>query len=350
MGGHGIDLSFHTCASDIARPPRGCFIQSWAAGSPKLWLAAFYLQLPPFNGPIPSVCVPLFDPHGFPLINYLAYRAQPSTPLMSEKRPRLYGACPPPYQVSDPHPSQPPAPGHPLADESPKKRAPKAIVLWLVACFAVVLFQIILMIAHIDVLEPFLDIESATRHASTENTTLAVEKGKMEHEREVMVHERELWEKAKEDRVPHGAFWEDVWPAWGCRAYGKREYWGALSSIPEGWSAIDACMNMPVEIKGVAIRRPYRCGYVQGSPHIHGYWMVDWHQPDCKPWFQDFRDVVGQTLSLFLPVRLSQSLSHYRDARATGPANVESRLRSWASTKDKEIGGCCAVARRWSGT
>ncbi|KAF9651191.1 hypothetical protein BDM02DRAFT_3091558 [Thelephora ganbajun] len=103
--------------------------------------------------------------------------------------------------------------------------------------------------------------------------------------------ERELWEKAREDRVPQGAFWDPVWPAYDCRAYGKREYWGILRNIPEGWSAIDACMNMPVEIKGVTIRRPYRCTSIWNSwPQIYGYWMVDWDQPDCKPYYRDYQN------------------------------------------------------------
>jgi len=170
-------------------------------------------------------------------------------------------------------------------------RTPKAISRWLIFCLAIILLQTILMITRADPLAMFIDIESATQRVSMENSTLAVEKEKTEHERDVMGRERELWEKARENRVPQGAFWEVVWPAWDCRAYGKREYWGMLQNIPEGWSAIDACMNMPVEIKGVTIRRPYRCAFASGSPHILGYWMVDWDQPDCKPWYRDFNDV-----------------------------------------------------------
>ena len=120
------------------------------------------------------------------------------------------------------------------------------------------------------------------------------EREKLGLERERLRLERELWERAREDRVPQGAFWEVIWSAWDCCAYGKREYSGMLQSIPEGWTAVDACMNMPVEIKGVTVRRPDRCAFVEGSPHIHGYWIVDWDQPDCKPWYQDFKDAVSQ--------------------------------------------------------
>jgi len=95
--------------------------------------------------------------------------------------------------------------------------------------------------------------------------------------------------EAADDRVPQGAFWETLpRPAPDCLAYGKREYSGVLRDIPKGWTDLDACMNMPVEIKGVSFRRPYRCAYDRSSPHIHGYWVVDWDQLDCKPWHQDF--------------------------------------------------------------
>jgi hypothetical protein len=114
----------------------------------------------------------------------------------------------------------------------------------------------------------------------------------LEQAKEDLREEREKWEKAKEDRVPQGAFWDVVQPALECRAYGKREYWGMLQNIPGDWTDLNACMNMPVEIKGVTVRRPYRCGYAGDSPHIYGYWMVDWDQPDCKPWHRDFHDKV----------------------------------------------------------
>ena len=211
------------------------------------------------------------------------------------------------------------------------------------------LIEAVTILCRSDVLAPLIDIESAARLAFRANATLAVEKGKMEHERELMRYERELWEKAREDRVPQGAFWETVWPAWDCRAYGKREYWGVLRNIPEGWSPVDACMNMPVEIKGVTVRRPYRCAFTLGSPHVHGYWIVDWDQPDCRPWYRDYHDAVSSNRVSFA---IAFGFTHlHRDAQATDLANVESRLTLWASTtEENKIGGCCATPHLWSGT
>ena len=184
------------------------------------------------------------------------------------------------------------------------------------------------MISQADPLAPLIDVDSATRHASTENSTLIIEREKTEREREAMAREKELWEKAKENRIPLGAFWDAVWPAWDCRAYGRREYWGVLKNIPKDWTPMDACMNMPVEIKGVTVRRPQRCAYVWGSPHIQGYWMVDWDQPDCKPWYRDYQDAVGANRPSLAP-GLCLHIFRNRDAQASGPANVKSKLRSW---------------------
>lgn len=163
------------------------------------------------------------------------------------------------------------------------------------------LIPLVILLFTYDPLAMIVDVESAKRHALNEDAILAFEKEKTEREREIVVRERALWEKAKEARIPQNAFWDVVWPAWDCLAYGKREYWGVLQNIPGDWEAIDACMSTPVEIRGVKVRHPDRCARVFAFPgfQIRGYWTVDWDQPDCKPWFRDFEDKVGPSLPFF---------------------------------------------------
>jgi len=139
-------------------------------------------------------------------------------------------------------------------------------------------------------------LESTIRDSEQERSRLEKQTHLLEGERRLLMEEelalkeeREKWEKAREDRAPQGAFWELVQPKLDCLSYGKREYWGILRNIPEGWTELDACMNMPVEIKGVSVRRPDRCLSARGSP-VRAFWTVDWDQPDCKPWHQDFYD------------------------------------------------------------
>lgn len=135
-------------------------------------------------------------------------------------------------------------------------------------------------------------MEGERSRLESEKHLLETERQSLENQELALREERERWERARDEQtIPQGAFWDPLWPVWECRAYGQREYWGILRNIPPGRSEMDACMNMPAEIKGVTIRRPHRCQYFDGS--IRGFWMVDWDQPDCRPWHQDFVNKVS---------------------------------------------------------
>jgi len=216
----------------------------------------------------------------------MSSRTQTSRLNPGESPPPSYGAvlCDD-DQPSTPHPTDRPFHGQIIISRG------------LAVCFVIMLLQTVLIICRSDTLAKFYDLESAANRVSREKSALAAERklwkleeGKLEQEREKLRHERELWERARDDRIPQGAFWDVISPAPDCRAYGKREFWATLQNTPEGWNAIDACMNLPVEIHGVTIRRPHRCEPVHGSPHVRGYWMVDWDQPDCRPWWYDYQD------------------------------------------------------------
>ena len=195
-------------------------------------------------------------------------------------------------------------------------------------------------------------LETQKQLLAEERSRLEMEKSSLEDKRRslerqelTLREERERWEKARDEQtIPKGAFWEVVWPAWDCRAYGKREYWGLLRNIPEGRSEMDACMNMPVEIKGVHIRRPYRCQYVDGS--IHGFWMVDWDQPDCKPWHQNFVDKVSFGISPIPIASSPYSTPIPRVARTGGQVSVVLKPRSWALTIREDKTGVCYARPR----
>lgn len=201
---------------------------------------------------------------------------------------------PPPYTPSSYgsfHSFRLPSPGSPLlgtahvdppGDVSPDKRRTGRFIAFLV----------------IVVLAAFV-LRAYGYNEAKEELAKERERWKQEKEgwKQELRRELERWERALGRHVPQGAFWDGVRPAVDCRAYDTREYWGVLQNIPKDWTDLDACMNMPVEIKGVSIRRPYRCAYVQDSPHIQGYWMVDWDQPDCRPWLREFHDKVrGRTM------------------------------------------------------
>ena len=196
-------------------------------------------------------------------------------------------------------------------------------------------------------------LENERQTLEDEGLALEEERERWENERQMLKderlalkEERERWKKAHEGRGPQGAFWESVLPAEDCLSYGKREYWGVLRDIPEGWTDVDACMNMPAEIKGVSVRRPHRCHYVEGSPHIHGFWMVDWDQLDCQPWHQDFNDKVSLAQSLVSRFHISSLTPIPRVAQTKDRGSIALKPGWWVSTpKDIKTGVCYAIAR-----
>jgi len=249
-----------------------------------------FIPLPPgLNGITASVRPLLLNLQGSKLTRVLAYRTQSTGPNYGRTPASSYGVfLRDNGQPSISHPTYRPFRGRIIAHRG------------LAICFAILLFQTILIICRSDTLAKFYDLTSTALRASREKSALVTEREKSEQRREQMRRDRELWEKVPEYRVPEGAFWDAVRPAVECRAYGKREYSAMLQNIPEGWSAIDACMSMPpVEIEGVSGRRPHRCAFADGSPHIYGYWMVDWNQTDCQPRYENFHDAVSQRFSIY---------------------------------------------------
>ena len=211
----------------------------------------------------------------------------------------------------------------PTPTRSPKKGS-KGLVIWL----TIVFLQVALIAYRSDTLAKWINLENKASSLSSRRTSLVAERQKSEQEREKLRHERELWDReVPEDRVPQGAYWKPIWPANYCLAYGKRGYWGMLMDVPDGWSAMDACMNMPAQIKGVTIRRPHSCIFADGYPHILGYWMVDWGQEDCKPWYKDIRDTVSPRSPSVCRL-WSRSCVCWRDVQTIDPASLDSRQMS----------------------
>jgi hypothetical protein len=167
-------------------------------------------------------------------------------------------------------------------------------------------------------------LELAIRRSELERSKLEQEKQLLKDERqslaqekEELKEEREMWEQAR------GAFWGVLTPAEDCRAYGTREYSAMLQNIPKDWTDMDACMNMPVKINGVSIRQPLRCEYVAVSPHIHGIWVVNWDQPDCKPWLYNVNDMVS--IASLYPTPLTNA--NFKGC--TNPGSGTRRLEAW---------------------
>ena len=231
---------------------------------------------------------------------------QERTPL-GPQHSASYDTLPPPCVA--PLPPRPVDPGHPggaceadyyQRDSSPPNFFPRtALIVILVFQFVAWIFYYDLparVTLHNETMARMRMQEEAlkeeTKNMRIERIAFQDERQMLEAERLALKKERERLEKARyEIDAPKGAFWDPIWPVWECRSYGGREYWGVLRNIPNSWDHMDACMNMPVTIEGVTIRRPDRCQY-EGDA-MRAFWMVDWGQVNCKPWLQDIDDRVS---------------------------------------------------------
>lgn len=114
-------------------------------------------------------------------------------------------------------------------------------------------------------------------------------------ERQLRETEKEEWErerrKHEDNRIPPGAFWQELTPSTKCHSYGKREYTAELENVPYDWTLLDACRATPVEINDVSIRRPDTC-YLLGSGGVVAHWLVDFGETACKTWHDDWHDTV----------------------------------------------------------
>ena len=101
-----------------------------------------------------------------------------------------------------------------------------------------------------------------------------------------------------------------------------------LQNIPEGWNAVDACMNMPVDIKDATIRRPDRCKFVDGfSPHS---WILDGGLGSDGLQTMVPRFPRRGEPKIPLHPHVVAMLTRCRGARVAGPVPAESRHKSWA--------------------
>ena len=75
---------------------------------------------------------------------------------------------------------------------------------------------------------------------------------------------------------------------------------------------------------------------------IHGYWMVDWDQPDCKPWHEEFHDAVSLRFLPFVRYGLahtSQGCTSYR----SGKRRIEAHLVGINNRKEQDWWLLCST-------
>ena len=137
-------------------------------------------------------------------------------------------------------------------------------------------------------------------------------------EREAFDREKEEWARQRWEEEKHrkdvewrrrGAFWSEPWAAaWQCSGYGTRAYAAHLWDLPGDVNWHEACMDMPIKIKGQWMDRPAKCQkdvsvfcFVRCDQeltewqkyHIWGTWYVNFGEPQCVPYWDPIRDMVN---------------------------------------------------------
>ncbi|KIM65862.1 hypothetical protein SCLCIDRAFT_1211867 [Scleroderma citrinum Foug A] len=117
-----------------------------------------------------------------------------------------------------------------------------------------------------------------------------------EWEQERLLHEEELRQRQRreeEERVRLNLAWARV-EAHHCTTYATREYTAQLTNLPADYKyRLDACRVTPLEIHGITYT-PRRCE--EHGQTVIGYWEVNENEPDCRPWWNWYKDKVSCSL------------------------------------------------------
>ncbi|KAF9235732.1 hypothetical protein BU15DRAFT_77661 [Melanogaster broomeanus] len=104
------------------------------------------------------------------------------------------------------------------------------------------------------------------------------------HDREIK--EREAREEA--ERLRLNLVWVNE-ESHSCITYGTREYTARLANVPSGYKrGVEACKKTPLVIHDVSYL-PHTCKD-NGPGGIVGSWRVNQGQPDCTPFWGDYKD------------------------------------------------------------
>ncbi|OJT03282.1 hypothetical protein TRAPUB_6150 [Trametes pubescens] len=127
-------------------------------------------------------------------------------------------------------------------------------------------------------------VQERSKHAADERT--------WEQERTTRRAEREEEERHRLEvvRRSQGVYWTEP-HAERCHSYGTRFYSANLKDIPGDLNWLEVCESMPpVVIHGQNFGKPSNCD--RDGNTVVGTWYIDFNEPSCKPYWDDFTDLV----------------------------------------------------------
>ncbi|KAJ7756091.1 hypothetical protein DFH07DRAFT_773284 [Mycena maculata] len=95
--------------------------------------------------------------------------------------------------------------------------------------------------------------------------------------------------KEEEDRVRAGFSWDGLKADDRCLRRGARQYTAQIFNVPREYDPVQACAETSVEIHGQRIRSPDHCED-RGCSGVFGHWTIDFSEPTCVTYFDNFKD------------------------------------------------------------
>jgi hypothetical protein len=101
----------------------------------------------------------------------------------------------------------------------------------------------------------------------------------------------EQWQRDEEQRQRLGLYWAEPEANARCTAYSTRDYRARLlNTVPYHYNWLKPCEEIPIVIHGRSIHAT-RCEIKQdGSGEVYGHWRVDFDEPACSPYWDQFKD------------------------------------------------------------
>jgi len=96
---------------------------------------------------------------------------------------------------------------------------------------------------------------------------------------------------ARERAILDRVYWAEPEGNAHCSAYNTRYYRARLlNTVPYNYNWLKPCEEKPITIHNKSIRTT-RCEINQdGSGEVYGHWRVDFNEPACAPYWDQFKD------------------------------------------------------------
>lgn len=86
-----------------------------------------------------------------------------------------------------------------------------------------------------------------------------------------------------------GLYWTEPKANAHCSAYNTRDYMARLlNTVPYNYNWLKACEEKPITIHNKSIRTT-SCE-IKDSGEVYGHWRVDFNEPACTPYWDQFKD------------------------------------------------------------